>query len=42
MDIALSDGVVCPGALLSSISLLPRARVLQVAGENGEAGTGES
>ena len=42
MDIAFSDGLVCPGALLSGISLLPRARVLQVVGENGEAGTGKS
>ena len=42
MDIALSDGLVCPGALLSGISLLPRARVLQVVGQNGKAGTGES
>ena len=42
MDSAFSDGLVCPGALLSGISLLLRARVLQVVGQNGEAGTGES
>ena len=36
-----SDGLVCSGALLS-VSILPRARVLQVAGQNREAGTGQS
>ena len=38
---SLSDGLIRSGHLLS-VSILPRARVLQVVSQNRETGTGQS